>query len=148
MLGECVRQKGNAMSEPTHKVLIVEDTVELAEIVQVTLERLNLRVFHETHGQRALEVYDAQHPDLVLLDIALPDMTGWQVLQAIQSKPYDGKTPRIIVITAYGDPANRLMGKLQDIQGYLIKPLEPDEIEAVVLRVLGIKKPESDSSQA
>jgi two-component system alkaline phosphatase synthesis response regulator PhoP len=136
------------MSEPTHKVLIVEDTVELAEIVQITLERLNLRVFHETHGQRALEVYDAQHPDLVLLDIALPDMTGWQVLQAIQSKPYDGKKPRVVVITAYGDPANRLMGKLQDIQGYLIKPLKPDEIEAVVLRVLDIKKPESDSSQA
>jgi DNA-binding response OmpR family regulator len=136
------------MSEPTHKVLIVEDTVELAEIVQITLERLNLRVFHETHGQRALEVYEAQRPDLVLLDIALPDMTGWQVLQAIQSKPYDGKKPRVVVITAYGDPANRLMGKLQDIQGYLIKPLKPDEIEAVVLRVLDIKKPESDSSQA
>ena len=136
------------MSEPTHKVLIVEDTVELAEIVQVTLERLNLRVFHETHGNRALEVYDAEHPDLVLLDIALPDTTGWQVLQTIQSKPFEGKTPLIIVITAYGDPANRLMGKLQDIQGYLIKPLKPDEIEKVVLKVLNIKKPESDSSQA
>ncbi len=136
------------MSEPTHKVLIVEDTVELAEIVQVTLERLNLRVFHETHGNRALEVYDAEHPDLVLLDIALPDTTGWQVLQAIQAKPFEGKTPLIIVITAYGDPANRLMGKLQDIQGYLIKPLKPDEIEKVVLKVLDIKKPESDSSQA
>ena len=67
------------MSEPTHTVLIVEDAVELAEIVQVTLEQLNLRVFHETHGQRALEVYDAEHPALVLLDIALPDMTGWVV---------------------------------------------------------------------
>ena len=130
------------MSEPTHTVLIVEDAVELAEIVQVTLEQLNLRVFHETHGQRALEVCDAEHPDLVLLDIALPDMTGWQVLQAIQAKPFEGKTPLIVVITAYGDPANRLMGKLQDIQGYLIKPLKPDEIEEVVIRVLGIEKPE------
>jgi two-component system alkaline phosphatase synthesis response regulator PhoP len=148
MLGECMRQKGSAMSGPTHTVLIVEDAVELAEIVQITLERLNLRVFHETHGQRALEVYDAEHPDLVLLDIALPDITGWQVLQAIQSRPFDGKTPLIVVITAYGDPANRLMGKLQDIQGYLIKPLKPDEIEEVVMKVLEIKKPESDSSQA
>jgi CheY-like chemotaxis protein len=135
------------MPEPTHKVLIVEDTVELAEVVQVTLEQLNLQVFHETHGHKALEVYDAVHPDLVLLDIALPDMTGWQVLQTIQAKPFDGKTSLIVVITAYGDPANRLMGKLQDIQGYLIKPLKPDEIEEVVVRVLDIKKPESDSNQ-
>jgi DNA-binding response OmpR family regulator len=132
------------MSEPTHKVLIVEDTVELAEIIQVTLERLNLQVFHETHGHRALEVYDAERPDLVLLDIALPDMTGWQVLQTIQAKPYEGKSSLIVVITAYGDPANRLMGKLQDIQGYLIKPLQPGEIEEVVVRVLNLTKPGSD----
>jgi two-component system alkaline phosphatase synthesis response regulator PhoP len=136
------------MSEPTHKVLIVEDTVELAEIIQVTLERLNLLVFHETHGNRALEVYDAEHPDLVLLDIALPDMTGWHVLQTIQAKPYEGKSPVIVVITAYGDPANRLMGKLQDIQGYLIKPLQPDEIEKVVVEVLNLTKPGNDPGQS
>jgi two-component system alkaline phosphatase synthesis response regulator PhoP len=136
------------MSEPTYKVLIVEDAVELAEIIQVILERLNLRVFHETHGHRALEVYDAEHPDLVLLDIALPDMTGWQVLQTIQAKPYEGKSPVIVVITAYGDPANRLMGKLQDIQGYLIKPLQPDEIEEVVVKVLNLIKPGGDPGQS
>jgi two-component system alkaline phosphatase synthesis response regulator PhoP len=135
------------MPDPTHKVLIVEDTVELAEVIQVTLERLNLQVFHETHGNRALEVYDAEHPDLVLLDIALPDVTGWQVLQTIQAKPYEGKSPVIVVITAYGDPANRLMGKLQDIHGYLIKPLQPDEIENVVVEVLNLTEPGHDPGQ-
>jgi DNA-binding response OmpR family regulator len=135
------------MSEPTHKILIVEDAVELAEIIQVTLERLNLKVFHETHGNRALAIYDAERPDLVLLDIALPDITGWQVLQSIQSRPFEGKSPKIVVITAYGDPANRLMGKLQDIQGYLIKPLQPDEIEKVVVKVLNLEKPGSDPGQ-
>jgi CheY-like chemotaxis protein len=129
------------MSE--QKVLIIEDTVELAEIIQATLERLNLEIFHETHGSRALEIYDAEHPDLVLLDIGLPDMTGWQVLQAIQSRRYEGRIPAIVVITAYGDPANRLMGKLQDIQGYLIKPLQPEEIEKAVVKALNLKTPGS-----
>ncbi len=134
------------MSDHHYKVLIIEDTVELAEIIQVTLQRLNLHVFHETHGSKALEVYDSELPDLVLLDIGLPDMTGWHVLQAIQGKRFQGKTPSILVITAYGDPANRLMGKLQDIQGYLIKPLQPDEIEQAVIRVLDLPQP-GDSAE-
>jgi DNA-binding response OmpR family regulator len=129
------------MSEQHYKVLIIEDTVELAEVIQMTLKRLNLHVFHETHGSKALEVYDAELPDLVLLDIGLTDTTGWHVLQAIQSKPYQGKTPIILVITAYGDPANRLMGKLQDIHGYLIKPLQPDEIEQAVIKALDLPQP-------
>lgn len=129
------------MSE--QKVLIIEDTVELAEIIQATLERLNLQIFHATHGSRALEIYDVEHPDLVLLDIGLPDITGWQVLQAIQSRRHEGKIPAILVITAYGDPANRLMGKLQDIQGYLIKPLQPEEVERAVVKVLNLKGPGS-----
>lgn len=121
---------------PLHKVLIIEDTMELAEIVQVTLERLDLKVFHETHGIKALSIYNAEKPDLVLLDIALPDTTGWKVLDTMREQQKGGKGPIIIVITAYGDPANRLMGKLQGIHSYLIKPFTPDEIEKVVAEAL------------
>jgi DNA-binding response OmpR family regulator len=125
----------------THTVLIVEDTMELAEILQVTLERMNLKVFHATHGNKALEIYETEHPDLVLLDIALPDMTGWKVLETIRAQQRGEKSPLIIVITAYGDPANRLMGKLQGIHSYLVKPFTPDEIEEVVAKALGLSKP-------
>jgi two-component system OmpR family response regulator len=126
------------MADPTHTVLIVEDTVELAEIVQVTLERLNLKVFHETHGNRAIAVYQAEKPDLVLLDLGLPDTSGWQVMETMREDQRGGNGPVVIVITAYGDPANRLMGKLQGVRGYLIKPLVPDEIEKVVSNALNL----------
>ncbi len=125
----------------THTVLIVEDTVELAEIIQVTLENLNLRVYHATHGNRALDLFHEVHPDLVLLDIALPDMTGWKVLETMREEQRGGTAPKILVITAYGDPANRLMGKLQGIHGYLIKPLIREEIEKAVRSALGSLEP-------
>lgn len=129
-------QSAKAGKGPT--VLIVEDTVELAEILRATLEPLDLNVFHEAHGLKAIDRYFEIEPDLVLLDIALPDLTGWKVLETIRENRRGGKEPKIIVITAYGDPANRLMGKLQDVHGYLVKPFKPDDVEAEVRKALGL----------
>lgn len=113
------------------KVLIVEDAIELAEVIAATLERVNIRTFHETHVERALEVFCAQHPDLILLDISLPDKTGWKLLDEIRAQE-QAVQPIFIVITAHGDPANRLMGKLQGVHSYLVKPFTPDEVEQIV----------------
>jgi len=135
-----ILQDQDSDTKSRHKVLIIEDTQELAEILQATLRRMNLTVFHASHGIRALEVYDAEHPDLVLLDIALPDMQGWKVLDTIKEQRRGGKLPIIIVITAYGDPANRLMGKLQEVHSYLVKPFTPDEIERAVAKALGLDR--------
>jgi CheY-like chemotaxis protein len=119
-------------------VLIVEDTTELAEVIQATLERINMVTFHETHGGRALNLLNEKNPDLVLLDISLPDMTGWKILDTIKEKHDQTGTqmPVVIVITAYGDPANRLVGKLQGVHSYLIKPFTADEIERTVTEAL------------
>ncbi|GAB4525182.1 MAG: hypothetical protein OHK0046_40720 [Anaerolineae bacterium] len=118
-------------------VLIVEDTTELAEIIQATLERRNMVVVHETHGNKAIEKFKELNPDVVLLDISLPDMTGWKIMDAIKERmTIGGKMPVTIVITAYDDPANRLVGKLQGVQGYLIKPFTSDEIEKAVTQAI------------
>jgi two-component system, OmpR family, alkaline phosphatase synthesis response regulator PhoP len=119
------------------RVLIVEDTVELGEVIQATLQRMHVMAFCETHGLQALKRYEEIQPDLVLLDIGLPDMTGWKVLDAMKESKAIFKRPAIVVITAYGDPANRLMGKLQGVDSYLIKPFTPNEVETVVREVLG-----------
>lgn len=119
-----------------YTVLMIGDAAELAPCIRLTLERMKLRVFHETLGSRALEVFHAVHPDLVLLDIALPDMTGWTVLDTMREQQRGGTGPVIVVITAYGDPANRLMGKLQGVQTYLTKPLTPDAVEQAVAEAL------------
>ncbi len=119
------------------RVLIIEDTVELGEVIQATLQRMHIMAFCETHGLKALKRYEEVQPDLVLLDIGLPDMTGWRVLDAMKESKSIFKRPAIVVITAYGDPANRLMGKLQGVDSYLIKPFTPEEVQNVVQEVLG-----------
>ncbi len=130
--GKAPAQKSSAPS-----VLIVEDSAELAEIIQATLQRLDMVTAHETHGNKAFNRYHEFKPDVMLLDIGLPDMTGWKVLENIRERIGDGVMPKVIVITAYGDPANRLIGKLQNVHDYLIKPFTSDEVERVVLNALG-----------
>ena len=125
----------------SHTVLIIEDAVELAEVIEATLESMGIQSHHETHGERGFEQFKKIKPKLVLLDIALPDTKGWKILERI--KTYTQETPeadmpKVVIISAYGDPANRLMGKLQDINRYLIKPFTPDEVERVVSSALGL----------
>jgi CheY-like chemotaxis protein len=121
-------------------VLLVEDTMELAEILQVTLQGMGLTILHETHAAKALELFKTKKPNLILLDIGLPDMSGWKLLDGIKELGKEGR-PHFIVITAYGDPANRLMGKLQDVDSYLIKPFSPEDVQRVVGKVLDLPMP-------
>jgi len=134
------------MSDTTMKspVLIVEDTVELAEVIQATLEGMGLDSTFETHGKTGLEKLKELNPELVIMDIGLPDITGWKMLDHIKEHYTENESamPTIIVITAYGDPANRLIGKLQNIHSYLIKPFTPDQVERVVNMVLRGEKPD------
>ncbi len=118
-------------------VLIIEDTVELAEVITATLERMDMETAHESRGDKALERFYQMNPDVVLLDISLPDMPGWKILDAIKEQSdAGGKMPIVIVITAYDDPANRLVGKLQGVYTYLIKPFTSDEIERTVTEAI------------
>lgn len=115
-------------------ILIVEDTVELAEVIQATLEGMGFKSVHETHGKTGLERLKEINPEIVILDIGLPDISGWKMLDSIKEHATTSKQsmPTIIVVTAFGDPANRLIGKLQNIHSYLLKPFTPDQVEKIV----------------
>jgi CheY-like chemotaxis protein len=137
------RDRENRMSSETASILVVEDTLELGEVILATLEGMGLHAVHETHGKSGLERLKAMQPKVVLLDIGLPDITGWKMLGYIKEH-YAGQKapmPAIIVITAYGDPANRLIGKLQNIHSYLLKPFTPDQVERVVKMALRGESP-------
>lgn len=131
--------------DTSRPILIVEDTVELAEVIQATLEGMGLTAEYATHGEHGMERLKALDPQILLLDIGLPDISGWKMLDMIKAHYDDDEDamPTVIIITAYGDPANRLIGKLQNIHSYLIKPFTPDQVEHIVRMALQGKKPDN-----
>ena len=129
-----------AKQEPPHTrplILIVEDQNMLAELIQITLQRMKLESVIETHGGKALARYLELRPDMVLLDLGLPDMKGWQLLDSIKASLVEGETmPIVVVITAFGDASNRLVGRFQNVSYYLVKPFTSEEVSQVVRQAL------------
>jgi two-component system response regulator AdeR len=129
---------GAAKQHKDIKILIVEDTLELAEIIVETLRHMDIEGRHVTSGAKAIVTFDEIHPDLVLLDIGLPDINGWKVLDEMRERQGPDGFPPIIVITSHGDASNRIIGKFQGVARYLIKPVTPDKVATTVGTVLGV----------
>jgi len=98
----------NSPVSPTNSalVLIAEDETEIADILIAYLQRSGLRTQHAADGQQALAMHQAHKPDLLLLDVQMPHMDGWNVLNEIRSH---SDTP-VIMLTALDQDIDKLMG--------------------------------------
>lgn len=129
------------MSERSHyNILVVEDTPSMAELTLLTLKRGGFTGHHVDDGETAIKVLEEakELPHLILLDLNLPGVSGWDVLEYI-TKTYGSEKVPIIVTSAYGDSANRVIGKLQGIYKYMIKPYKPLDLIAIIEEVLGLE---------
>ena len=113
-------------------ILVVEDDRNISELIRMYLEKEGFEVRLAYDGGKAVEVYDKQAPDMVLLDIMLPVMDGWAVCAHIREK---GKTP-IIMLTAKSDVGDRITGLEMGADDYLVKPFEMKELMARINAVL------------
>ena len=114
------------------KVLIIEDEKELAEILEAYLERGGYEALKARSGDRGLELWREQKPDMVLLDLNLPGMDGIDVARTIRQS---SDTP-IIMVTARVDEVDRLLGLALGADDYITKPFSPREVVARVKAVL------------
>lgn len=126
------------MSERSeYEILVIEDTPEFARLTLLTLERFGFRAVHAEHGEAAINYMETHRPNVVLLDLNLPDLSGWQILDRMKTL-YGDTIPVIIVTTAYSDSANRVVGKLQAVHRYMVKPFSPQDLVKVLDEILGI----------
>ncbi|KHN62677.1 chemotaxis protein CheY [Dickeya fangzhongdai] len=121
------------MADDTHGlVLIAEDEPEIADILRAYLTRSGLRTLHAADGHKALELHLSMKPDLVLLDVQMPQVDGWQVLAGIRHR---GDTP-VIMLTALDQDIDKLTGLRIGADDYVVKPFNPAEVVARVQAVL------------
>ena len=113
-------------------VLIAEDEAEIADILAAYLQRHGLRTLHAADGREALAMHQACKPDLLLLDVQMPQLDGWQVLSEIRAR---GDTP-VIMLTALDQDLDKLMGLRMGADDYVVKPFNPAEVVARVQAVL------------
>jgi two-component system response regulator AdeR len=113
-------------------VLVVEDEPEIAEILEGYLRREGFRTERASDGPQALNLVWAAQPDLVLLDLMLPEMDGLEVLRRIRNH---GNTP-VILVTARTEDLDKLLGLELGADDYITKPFSPREVVARVKAVL------------
>ncbi|HZO89686.1 MAG TPA: response regulator [Chthonomonadaceae bacterium] len=116
------------------KILAVDDERHIVRLVQVNLERAGYQVVTAFDGKEALEKVAAEHPDLVVLDVMMPYMDGFEVLQHLRKDPNTRDLP-VIMLTAKAQDADVFRGWQSGVDCYLTKPFNPMELIVFVKRI-------------
>lgn len=118
------------------RILIVEDDKNISKLVKFNLEKANYDCTIAVSGEKALEALDDRSADLIILDIMLPGMDGYEICRTIKAKEKLKNIP-IIMLTAKGEEVDRIVGLELGADDYIVKPFSPREL---VLRVKAILK--------
>jgi twitching motility two-component system response regulator PilG len=120
-----------AANDGVATVLVVDDSPTIRRILGLTLERAGYRVIAEPNGQSALDRLKEMVPNVVLLDIAMPDLDGYEVCKRIKQDPRTSAVP-VIMLSGKGAFFDKVKGHMAGATEYLTKPFETPEVLAVV----------------
>ncbi|MCK4489693.1 MAG: DNA-binding response regulator [Desulfuromonadales bacterium C00003096] len=127
-----------------YKILVVDDEKRMVRFIQLNLEQDGFQVLTAYNGTEALEQVRTQLPDLILLDIMMPDISGFEVLKRIR----EVNTVPVIMLTAKGEEDDRIQGLELGADDYITKPFSPREmvsrIRAVLRRTRSFKEDQVD----
>lgn len=118
------------------RILIVEDDKHISKLIKFNLEKANYDCFTASTGEKALAALDSQPVDLIILDIMLPGMDGYETCRTIRGKDKLKDLP-VIMLTAKGEEVDRIVGLELGADDYIVKPFSPREL---ALRVKAILK--------
>ena len=116
----------------TGKIMIVDDDLNICELLRLYIEKEGFSVVTVNDGEAAVKSFEKEKPDLILLDIMLPKLDGWQVCREIRKT---SQCP-IIMLTAKGEVFDKVLGLELGADDYMVKPFEAKEVIARIRAVL------------
>ena len=120
-------------------IIYIEDDPEMIDLVTLILNRRGFIVKGAHGGKQGLEMVMQEKPDLVLLDLMMPDLDGWDLYQQFKSNETTKDIP-IIIITAKSQPIDRVLGLyIAKVDDYISKPFHPQELLDSIEKVLSLK---------
>ena len=121
-------------------ILCIEDEPEMIDLIRLILGRRGFKVSGAAGGRAGLQAVREELPDLVLLDLMMPDMDGWEVYQQMKSDELTRHIP-VIVVTARAQSIDKVLGiHIAKVDDYISKPFSPQELLSSVEKVLGQNK--------
>ena len=132
----------------TPQLLMIEDDARLAHMVGEYLTQSGFLFSHAGDGASGLELLQQHAPDLVILDLMLPDTDGLEICRRIRSLPAPASKVSVLMLTAKGDPMDRIIGLEIGADDYLPKPFEPRELLARIRAVLRRRSENSADTEA
>src|SRR5262245_3098154 len=122
------------------RILCIEDEPEMIDLIRLILGRRGFDVSGAAGGAAGLQAVREQLPDLVLLDLMMPDMDGWEVYQQMKAEETTRHIP-VIVVTAKAQSIDRVLGlHIAKVDDYIAKPFSPQDLLTSVEKVLARKK--------
>ncbi len=117
-------------------IMVVDDEESVRMVVSFTLEKAGYRVIDADCGDEALNAVEDNPPDLILLDLMMPNIDGWEVLQLLKSNPKTEGIP-VCLLTAKGDIRNKMYALQQGAVDYITKPFKREELLEKVKIIVG-----------
>jgi phosphate regulon transcriptional regulator PhoB len=123
------------MASSGQKILVVEDEPDISKLVSYNLAQERFKVLTAEDGEQALKVIQREKPNLVVLDLMLPGLSGMEVCKILRDRPETAKLP-ILMLTAKASETDRVVGLEMGADDYLAKPFSPREMVARVRAIL------------
>ena len=118
-----------------YRVLVVEDSAVIRRLIEVCLRPANVEILMREDGPTGLAAARSENPDLLVLDIGLPEMDGWQVLDELRKDPATQRLP-VLVLTAHAEEESRKRADEGGADAFVTKPFQPNDFRQEVLRLL------------
>jgi len=128
------------------KILTCDDEKHIVRLIQVNLERQGYEVIMAFNGAECLEKVKEDRPDLIVLDVMMPEMTGFEVLDILKKDPETENIP-VIMLTARAQDSDVLRGWQSGVECYLTKPFNPMELIAFVKRIFSMEEGVADEKR-